>query len=102
MMDIVDQMEAWRKNARFISEQDFFSRMMFEIITNRNEIERLQRENERYVEAVEKLKVIIDKQSDEIERLLEALQYIAEVNPQCVGEIRVPIEAARDALKEKE
>jgi len=45
------------------------------------EIERLQRENERlqkvndnYVEAVEKLKVIIDKQSDEIERLLEALQ----------------------------
>ena len=41
-MDIVDQMEAWRKNARFISEQDFFSRMMFEIITNRNEIERLR------------------------------------------------------------
>ena len=44
------------------------------------EIERLQRENERlqkvndnYVKAVEKLKVIIDKQSDEIERLLEAL-----------------------------
>ena len=41
-MDILDQMEAWRKNARFISEQDFFSRMMFEIITNRNEIERLR------------------------------------------------------------
>jgi hypothetical protein len=41
-MDIVDQMEAWRKNARFISEQDFFSRMMFEIRTNRNEIERLR------------------------------------------------------------
>lgn len=42
-MDIVDQMEAWRKNARFISEQDFFSRMMFEIRTNRNEIERLRK-----------------------------------------------------------
>ena len=41
-MDILDQMEAWRKNARFMSEQDFFSRMMFEIITNRNEIERLR------------------------------------------------------------
>ena len=41
-MDILDQMEAWRKNARFISEQDFFSRMMFEIRTNRKEIERLR------------------------------------------------------------
>lgn len=41
-MDILDQMEAWRKNARFISEQDFFSRMMFEIIKNRKEIERLR------------------------------------------------------------
>ena len=41
-MDILDQMDAWRKNARFISEQYFFSRMMFEIITNRNEIERLR------------------------------------------------------------
>ena len=50
------------------------------------EIERLQRENERlqkvndnYVEAVEKLKVIIDKQSDEIERLLEALLRIQNI-----------------------
>lgn len=41
-MDILDQMEAWRKNARFISEQDFFSRMMFEIVKNRKEIERLR------------------------------------------------------------
>lgn len=41
-MDILDQMEAWRKNARFISEQDFFSRMMFEIVKNRKEIEQLR------------------------------------------------------------
>lgn len=41
-MDIVDQMEAWRKNARFISEQDFFSHMMFEIVKNRKEIERVR------------------------------------------------------------
>ena len=41
-MDILDQMEAWRKNARFISEQDFFSRMMSEIVKNRKEIERLR------------------------------------------------------------
>lgn len=41
-MDILDQMEAWRKNARFISEQDFFSRMIFEIVKNRKEIERLR------------------------------------------------------------
>lgn len=41
-MEILDQMEAWRKNARFISEQDFFSRMMFEIVKNRKEIERLR------------------------------------------------------------
>jgi hypothetical protein len=40
--DILDQMEAWRKNARFISEQDFFSRMIFEIVKTRKEIERLR------------------------------------------------------------
>ena len=54
-MDIVDQMEAWRKNARFISEQDFFSRMMFEIITNRNEIELLRKERDGLREALEKV-----------------------------------------------
>lgn len=44
-----------------------------------DKIEKLQRENERLQEAVEKLKVIIDKQSDEIEQLLEALLRIQNI-----------------------
>lgn len=35
----------------------------------------------------------------EIERLQEALQHIAELNPLCVGGIKVAIEYARAALK---
>ena len=72
-MDILDQMEAWRKNARFISEQDFFSRMMFEIIKNRKEIERLR---------------------DSLERIACFCQEQCKMN--CAGWI------ASSALKEKE
>jgi hypothetical protein len=37
--------------------------------------------------------------ADEIERLREALQHIADLNPLCVGGIKVAIEAAQAALK---
>ena len=72
-MDILDQMEAWRKNARFISEQDFFSRMMFEIIKNRKEIERL-REALRNVLSVQPIKG--DEGSTDIISLAKALLEI--------------------------
>lgn len=42
MVDILDQMEAWRKDARLRSEQDFYSRMMLEIRNDRAEIKRLR------------------------------------------------------------
>ena len=84
-MDILDQMEAWRKNARFISEQDFFSRMMFEIIKNRKEIERL-REALQNILSVQPIKG--DEGSADIVSLAKALLEIDTI--------------ARDALKEKE
>jgi hypothetical protein len=100
-MDILDQMEAWRKNARFISEQDFFSRMMFEIITNRNEIERLQEEhhdvrilNEQYYNENAIL-------TDEVERLREALLKISSCETcGCQVECDDMVKIALDALKE--
>lgn len=79
-MDILDQMESWRKNARFISEQDFFSRMIFEIRTNRNEIERLRE--------VVMLLVAYDEHDEDIYK--GAVMW------------DVLIEAAHAALKEKE
>ncbi len=84
-MDILDQMEAWRKNARFISEQDFFSRMMFEIIKNRKEIERL-REALENVLSVQPIKG--DEGSTDIIALAKALLEIDSI--------------ARAALKDKE
>ncbi len=84
-MDILDQMEAWRKNARFMSEQDFFSRMMFEIIKNRKEIERL-REALENVLSVQPIKG--DDGSTDIIALAKALLEIDSI--------------ARAALKDKE
>jgi thiamine monophosphate kinase len=40
-----------------------------------------------------------DEAADEIERLRKALQHISELNPLCIGGIKVAIDAARAALK---